>query len=194
MNAIPAIRYSNSLGWRASPNCGSRESVRPSGTLDEEEGPTAAPWPTTRTTLSESPQHTLPTRRIRTQTPETNVGQQSRSAKQFGTPAALTTQPRARIPRPPEGAVLVCNTRELRSGRSLTHATGAVSAVSSAPGQTSADSSAATAACDAAARAAKISAICTALSAAPFRRLSLLMNNARPRPPGTPSSVRMRPT
>jgi hypothetical protein len=42
--------------------------------------------------------------------------------------------------------------------------------------------------------AATSSAICTALSAAPLRRLSLLMNRARPRPFGTPSSCRMRPT
>ena len=38
------------------------------------------------------------------------------------------------------------------------------------------------------------SAICTALSAAPLRRLSLLTNSARPRPSGTPGSCRMRPT
>ena len=38
------------------------------------------------------------------------------------------------------------------------------------------------------------SAICTALRAAPLRRLSLLTKSARPRPPSTPGSWRMRPT
>ena len=42
--------------------------------------------------------------------------------------------------------------------------------------------------------AATSSAICTALRAAPLRRLSLLTNSARPRPSGTPSVLRMRPT
>ncbi len=44
-------------------------------------------------------------------------------------------------------------------------------------------------------RAAAISsAICTVLRAAPLRRLSLLMNSARPRSSGTPGSWRSRPT
>ena len=38
------------------------------------------------------------------------------------------------------------------------------------------------------------SAICTALSAAPLRRLSLLTNSASPRPSATPGSWRIRPT
>ena len=38
------------------------------------------------------------------------------------------------------------------------------------------------------------SAICTVLSAAPLRRLSLLMNSASPRSPSTPGSWRIRPT
>jgi hypothetical protein len=42
--------------------------------------------------------------------------------------------------------------------------------------------------------AATSSAICTALRAAPLRRLSLLTNIASPRPAGAPSSWRMRPT
>src|SRR3990170_2480430 len=41
--------------------------------------------------------------------------------------------------------------------------------------------------------AATISAICTALSAAPLRRLSLLMKSASPRSSGTPGSCLMRP-
>ncbi len=43
-------------------------------------------------------------------------------------------------------------------------------------------------------RAATSSAICTALRAAPLRRLSLLTNSASPRPSGTPGSWRSRPT
>ena len=38
------------------------------------------------------------------------------------------------------------------------------------------------------------SAICTAFSAAPLRRLSLLTNSTRPRPPSTDESWRTRPT
>ena len=38
------------------------------------------------------------------------------------------------------------------------------------------------------------SAIWMALRAAPLRRLSLVTNSARPRPSGTPGSVRTRPT
>ena len=42
--------------------------------------------------------------------------------------------------------------------------------------------------------AATSSAICTAFSAAPLRRLSLLMNSTRPLPSGADWSARMRPT
>ena len=42
--------------------------------------------------------------------------------------------------------------------------------------------------------AATSSAICTVLSAAPLRRLSLEMNSASPRSPSTPGSCRIRPT